>query len=123
MINEVIPYIELDMVSYSSYDTQKDPENFRAALQYMMQQHNRTKASPEGASAIFVAEFGMGENTAPNSTIVETIENVVNEALAFGCPYVMYWETLGNEYVRMLVPCLTGVQMHWGRRLLCRSVS
>merc|ERR1712048_273201 len=32
MINRVIPYIQLDMVSYSSYDTMRDEGEFQAAL-------------------------------------------------------------------------------------------
>ena len=97
MINEVIPYVPTDMVSYSSYDTESSPANFRAALAYLQRQHNRTAAAPPGPRAIFVAEYGMGENVAAATAVNFTIENVVNEALAFGAAYVLHWETFGNE--------------------------
>eukprot|EP00051_Salpingoeca_urceolata_P024231 m.423115 g.423115 ORF g.423115 m.423115 type:complete len:560 (-) comp20207_c0_seq4:42-1721(-) len=108
MINRVIPYIQLDMVSYSSYDTEKSPANFRAALGYLQEQHNRTVHSPPGPAAVFVAEYGMGENTAPNSTIATTVQIVVNEALTFGCSYIMYWETLDNECTGQIAGCAAG---------------
>eukprot|EP00039_Didymoeca_costata_P008438 m.112073 g.112073 ORF g.112073 m.112073 type:complete len:501 (-) comp14080_c1_seq4:203-1705(-) len=97
MINQVIPFVKLDMVSYSSYDTQQNPENFLAALNFIQSSHNRTEASPPGPAAIFVAEYGMGENQAPNSTIVFTVENVINEALSWGARYTLYWEIYDNE--------------------------
>ena len=97
MVNAVLPYVATDMVSYSSYDTESDPENFRAALVYLQQQHNRTAAAPLGPAAVFVAEYGMGENTATAERIAFTVRNVVNEALAFGASFVVYWETFCNE--------------------------
>lgn len=41
MINTVVPFVELDMVSYSSYDTESDAITFRAALRFIQQNHNR----------------------------------------------------------------------------------
>ena len=41
MINTVVPFVELDMVSYSSYDTESDAITFKAALEYIQQNHNR----------------------------------------------------------------------------------
>jgi hypothetical protein len=46
MINTVIPFVELDMVSYSSYDTESDPVTFRAALEYIQHSHNRESHTP-----------------------------------------------------------------------------
>jgi hypothetical protein len=75
MINQVIPYVKLDMVSYSSYDSQNSATDFPACLDYISQQHNRTAASPRGHAAYFVAEYGVAENLAPNQTIVSHKHN------------------------------------------------
>lgn len=52
-----------------------------------------TEASPLGGRAYFVAEYGVAQNEKPNATLVATVKNVVNEALAFGVAYVLFWET------------------------------
>ncbi len=94
MINMIIPFVQLDMVSYSSYDTMGTP-NFLPALQFIASHHNRTAAAPP--DAVFIAEFGAPQNLWPNSTVVSTVQSVVQTALAFGCPYVLFWETYDNE--------------------------
>ena len=43
---------KLDMISYSSYDTQASPENFLAALNYIHKNHNR------GSVALFGMKGG-----------------------------------------------------------------
>jgi hypothetical protein len=67
-------------------------------LAYIEKQHNRTKEAPPGrGGAVFVAEFGLAQNHVANVTLSATVENVVNEALKFGSPYVLFWETYDNE--------------------------
>lgn len=97
MINRVIPNVDLDMLSYSSYDTQDSPEDFPAALQFMAQQHRRTEHSPPGNRAIFVAEFGKPQQHTNPAILQSTVRNVVNSALSFGAGYVLFWETYCNE--------------------------
>ena len=41
---QVVPKVRLDMVSYSSYDSQQSPEHFKAALEFIQHQHNRSAA-------------------------------------------------------------------------------
>ena len=53
----MIPYVQLDMVSYSSYDSQESPDNFPKCLDFIAHNHNRTSASPPGHAAYFVAEM------------------------------------------------------------------
>lgn len=97
MINRVIPNVATDMISYSSYDTQSSPENFRAAMEYMVQQHVRTEASPPGNRVVFIAEYGNAQMQTPDDVTEATTRNVVNSALAFGASYVLFWETYCNE--------------------------
>ena len=76
-------------------DAQASPPDLKDALDFIEKNHNRTKEAPE--KAVFVAEYGLPQNQAPNATVVSTVENVVNVALDWGCPYVMFWETFDNE--------------------------
>ena len=69
MINRVIPFIQLDMVSYSSYDSQMSSVDFPACLDFIAANHNRTDASPPGNASYFVAEYGVAEHLAPNATV------------------------------------------------------
>lgn len=108
MVNEVIPYVQLDMVSYSSYDSQESPSDFPACLDFIAAHHNRTAASPPGHAAYFIAEYGMAENIASNQTVVATVENVVSTALSWGASFVLFWETFDNE-------CTGGVGCSAGR--------
>ena len=100
--------MKLDVVSYSSYDSQESPSDFPACLDFIAAHHNRTAASPAGHSAYFIAEYGMAENIASNQTVVATVENVVSSALSWGASYVLFWETFDNE-------CTAGVGCSGGR--------
>eukprot|EP00912_Choanoflagellata_sp_UC4_P001274 UC4_evm1s797 len=95
MINKVIPFVSTDMVSYSSYDTQASSTNFRAALDFIRDSHNRTLASPK--NAVFVAEYGVPENEESNSTLVGVVQNVIEESLTWGARYILFWEIFDNE--------------------------
>ena len=108
MVNKVIPFVPLDMVSYSSYDSQMNPETLPKALDFIAANHQRTAASPAGKKAVFIAEYGVAQNQAPNATVVSTVENVVNIGLAWGVSYAIFWETFDNE-------CSGGVGCSGGR--------
>ena len=41
--------------------------------------------------------YGYAQNHVPNTTLVSTVENVVNTALGWGAGYVIFWETMDNE--------------------------
>ena len=79
------------------------------ALEYIQQSHNRTSAAPKGhGKSVFIAEYGLAQNEVPNATLIETLSNVVNTALAFGCPYVLFWETFDNECTGEVLGCNGG---------------
>jgi hypothetical protein len=53
-------------------------------LDFIAANHLRTAASPPGKAAVFIAEYGVAQNQAPNATVVSTVRNVVDSALAWG---------------------------------------
>ena len=42
-------------------------------------------------------EYGAGENAAGLPRVQEILPNVVDVAMEFGCPWVMYWQLYCNE--------------------------
>lgn len=97
VVNRVLPFVQLDMVSYSSYDTQQDLKEFEAAMRYLASQHNRTASAPAGMAAVMLGEFGLPQRTMPERDVSFILGNVINSALAMGVAYLLFWETYCNE--------------------------
>ena len=93
-IVSVIPFVELDMVAYSSYDSQCKAE-FGDALAFIAEHHNRTAWSPE--TSVYVGEFGLAQMKVKQESLESCVKNVVQTAYQFGCPFIMFWEVYGNE--------------------------
>ena len=94
--NSVFPHTHCDLYSYSAWDTVRNPEKFRKALDYLAE-----KAPPSklfGSKNIYVGEFGAPENNVggPEKQL-EIIKNAVETSLDCGARYVVYWEVFCNE--------------------------
>ena len=101
-ILKVIPYVRLDMVSYSSYDTMALSPGFADALDFIAAHHNRTAASP--TPAVFVAEFGVAQNEESTENLIAVYNNVVRWAASTNpatgvqrASNVFAWELFDNE--------------------------
>ena len=93
--NDVLPKTAVDFVSYSSYDTQKDPEQLRAALDYIA-----AKLPPKAGLAgrrVFIGEYGYPADRFPPEEQDEMSRRTIRAALAWGCPLILYWEMYNNE--------------------------
>jgi len=95
MVLSVLPYVALDLVSYSAYDTQSAGEGFGNALDYVIAHLNRTAASPP--IPLYIGEFGLPQEIVAQDQLTYMVECVVNTALARGCPYILFWEVYCNE--------------------------
>ncbi len=99
VVNKVLPYTPVDLVSYSAWDSAtehySDPNILRNALDFIAA---NTLDSPDfGARNVYVGEFGMPENVYSLDKIQQAISNAVRTSLNWGCPYVVYWELYCNE--------------------------
>jgi len=117
--NTVLPYLNppLDLMSYSAWDTLNDTfskgeatgrANFSAALAYIAD-HMPDSAILDpygqafGDKNIFLGEFGAPGQQLTNQgrdgdALQELTTRVgVEEALAFGCPWIAYWQVYCNE--------------------------
>jgi hypothetical protein len=99
LVNKVLPYTKLDLVSYSAWDATsehaKDPNMFREALDFIAA--NTPDSASFGDRNVYVGEFGMPENEFSAERIAEMIPDVVRTARDWGCPYIVYWQLYCNE--------------------------
>jgi hypothetical protein len=99
VIDAVIPKTNVDLVSYSCYEAQNDPRLLRACLEHIASKL-KPKAGVEGCR-VFVGEFGAAENGRGGLERVQRVlPETVDVSLAFGCPYVVYWQLYCNEPIR-----------------------
>ncbi|MFH1719241.1 MAG: hypothetical protein ABIF19_17960 [Planctomycetota bacterium] len=99
LVNKVLPRTKLDLVSYSAWDSTAEysdnPQVLREALDYIAT--NMPDSPDFGNRNVYVGEFGMPENKFPAERIRKVIPGVVETALDWGCPYIVYWQLYCNE--------------------------
>lgn len=109
--NDVLPHINMDLVSYSSYDTALDAahegeaqgrQNFRNALDYIAaKMPDSSTLDPDGVpfgdKNVFISEYGVPEVEWGSANVELVARVVVEEAYDWGCPWIIYWELYDNE--------------------------
>ncbi len=111
VVNRVLPHAPVDLVSYSAWETQDDPRLFRRALDYIAQR--APDRQPFGARNVYIGEFGLPENDRPAEQLRRVIPGVIDTALDWGCPYVVYWQLYCNEARRQPVRHNDDVRGFW----------
>ncbi len=100
MVNAVLPYTNLDLVSYSAYDSCLKPawgdnHSFLDAVRYIKE---KMPDSPShGDNNVYIGEFGIPENEFTPQQIQDVMKNTVNVGLSENCPYIIYWQVYDNE--------------------------
>ncbi|MHC4727212.1 MAG: hypothetical protein ACYS17_08255, partial [Planctomycetota bacterium] len=99
MVDKVLPYTKLDLVSYSAWDaTAEYSENsqiLHEALDFIAE--NMPDSVEFGNRNVYLGEFGMPENKFSPEKIKKVIPGAVETALNWGCPYIVYWQLYCNE--------------------------
>lgn len=107
VVNDVWPDTQLDLYGYSAYDTigiaadDADPnfttsrQRFREALNYMAAKAPDSAAF--GEKNVYIGEFGWPEQDFGTTRAMRVIRMATEEALAWGCPYLVYWQLYDNE--------------------------
>jgi hypothetical protein len=95
VIDQVVPRVAPDLVSYSAWEAQDDPATLRRALDFMAA---RTPDKPPfGDRNVYIGEFGKPENDFPPDRVRQVIATALDTGLDWGCPYVVYWQLYCNE--------------------------
>jgi hypothetical protein len=94
--NDVLPQIDADLYSYSSWDVGFEPAQMVAALDYLA-----SKAPPSrrfGRRDIYLGEYGMAkDHGAPEGERPDRIRRLMEAAIGWGVRYAVYWEVFDNE--------------------------
>jgi hypothetical protein len=93
--DQVLPHVPVDLVSYSAWDTQDDPELLRDALEYIAR--HTVDRPPFGDRNVYLGEFGQPENERSEVDVRRRVPKTVETALDWGCPWVIYWQIYCNE--------------------------
>ena len=93
---DVLPKTRVDYVSYSCYDTQKEPAKLKAALDYIESRLPPKPGLPPGRR-VWIGEYGFPAAWATPAQQEEWSRQVMRAGLEWGCPFVLYWELYNNE--------------------------
>ncbi len=94
----MLPHIDVDLVSYSAWDTKDSPKHFAEALAFIAK--HKTVTQVLGNHGVYVGEFGMPESECSAKDAFERTSAMLFEADRFGCPYAVYWQLYCNEPLR-----------------------
>ena len=97
----VLPQVELDLVSYSYYDAMSSPVTLWKAIAEIRKQA-RTNG-PFGERAVYLGEVGIPENEQPDR-LRERWDEFLGVMLAMNVPYLVHWEVFCNELNPKLAP-------------------
>ena len=97
VVNKVLPEVNPDFVSYSSYDSQYGDieKTYAQALDYIETQL-KPKADISG-KRVFIGEYGMPQMENGANAQDTLARHVMRAGLRWGCPFVLYWEMYNNE--------------------------
>lgn len=98
VVNYVLPFTNVDYISYSSYDAQSlSQSEYNQVLNYI--EGNLPKRDHIKGKRVFIGEMG---RSAMDFSFSKTQHEQVNrdnirKALIWGAPFVLYWEMYNNE--------------------------
>ncbi len=98
IVNAVLPFTNVDFVSYSSYDIMRQGQAaLDSTLDYVA---SKLPAKPDlSGKRVFVGEFGISADEMAFDGIRHEKANreIMIKFLKWGCPYILYWEMYNNE--------------------------
>jgi hypothetical protein len=109
----VLPHVGCDLYSYSAWETTiDDGSRFVEALERI--------AAAAGCrnDQVFLGEFGAPENGTAPERLNEIVDRTIDDALAFGCGYLLYWQIFCNEKTPAPIPGVAQFDDHPGFWLL-----
>ncbi|MDR2774699.1 MAG: hypothetical protein LBC19_08165 [Tannerella sp.] len=101
VVNKVLPYVDVDYVSYSSwestnggYEYQELKNTLFNTLDYI-EKNMKAKERLKG-KRVFIGEYGFPQYDYPGKQAYCSL-NVMKAGIEWGCPFILYWEMYDNE--------------------------
>lgn len=95
LVNRVLPHTNVDLVSYSCYDTQDDPALLKAALSFI-ESRLPEKRGIDGRR-VFIGEYGFPAIRHTPQEQDRLSRQVIRAGLEWGTPLILYWQLFNNE--------------------------
>ena len=95
LANQVVPKVAPDLVSYSCWELQENPEQMKRAMQWLA--GLTPDRPPYGSHNIFIGEFGSPENVFPPDKQRAMIEGSLRISRELECPFAIFWQVYCNE--------------------------
>jgi hypothetical protein len=106
VVNRVLPFTNLDLVSYSSWDSTVNyigqPEVLKNALDFIAA--NMPDSPDFGSKNVYLGEYGLPANEYTQAQLQSSISGTTQTALEWGCPYVVFWQLYCNELAASATP-------------------
>jgi hypothetical protein len=101
VINKVVPFVQADMVTYSSYDSSlsgTDSTSEASAMEQALSVINSLTPDPLalGSRRMLISEYGLFENELPTETIWRT-QTILSTAKSAGLLGAFTWQVFDNE--------------------------
>jgi hypothetical protein len=94
--NSVLPHTTVDLVSYSSWDSEADLDKLRQAVDFLAANLPSTAVFGQSTKSVYLGEFGAPENLHPER-VDRVIDNVLDIIKTRHIPWAIYWEIYCNE--------------------------
>ena len=101
VVNAVLPFVDVDYVSYSSYDVQaKQQEQLNRVMDYVVA--NMRPHRTISGKRLMVTEFGFSADVVGFDRLQHEQINrdIMMKFLSWGAPLILYWEMYNNEVVQ-----------------------
>lgn len=105
VIHTVIPYVNIDLVSYSCYDTQENTDYFEKAINLILGNINRNRNYTKGVPnclnifpiPLYIGEYGVSHKNKKCFQVMNTLYNIITISKKYNLPYTNFWNLYNNE--------------------------
>lgn len=107
---EVLPYIRVDLISYSCYETQENSQHFHKAINIILSKIDRRRNYTGGSvpsclsrfsSPLYIGEFGLSHTERSEEYILSVIKHLIRTANNYKLPIINFWNLYNNEKGRL----------------------